>query len=67
MQYSYSQFWSLHSDSLNVRHLHLIVPNIVSTLHEFVDLQRENDNVEVHFLSVRAHLQCGRLSPSSLL
>ena len=56
MQYWRSQFWSLHLDSLTVRLLYLIVPSVVSTLLEIVeiheiDLQHDDDNVEDHFLS----------------
>ena len=49
----HSQLWSLHIDSFTVRLLCLIVPNVVSSLLEMVqiprtDLQHEDDSI-VHF------------------
>ena len=61
VQYRYSQFWSLHIDSLTACRLYLIGPNCVSFLLQVVeahriDLQREDDNVEVQFSTGRVFL-----------
>ena len=55
-------------DSLTVRVLHLIVPNVVSTpwenaeIHR-IDLQHDDDNVAVHFSTGMLPRDCECLSP----
>ena len=67
----HSQFFSLLIDFLTARLLHLIVPDVVSTLLEIVEILRIDlkhyDNVEVHFLTGTLPLLGECLAVSSLL
>ena len=64
-------FFSLHIDFSTARLLHLIVPDVVSTLLGIVDILRidlkHDDNVEVHFKTGRVALLGECLAVSSLL
>ena len=67
----HSQFLSLHIDFFAARLLHLIVPNVVSTLLEIVDilridLQHDDDNIEIHFFTGRVPVLAECLAASSL-
>ena len=63
---------SLLVGSSTARLLHLIVPIVVSTLLEIVeviriDLKYDDDNIEVDAITERVHLACECLAASSLL
>ena len=69
LEYLHSQYLPRQRDFLTARLLHLIFPEFVSTLLEIVeilrmDLQHDDDNIEVHFLTGRVPLlgECRRAS-----